>query len=250
MTDLSLNYYGASGGFMALWVLLLGSDYQCKFKEPGTLDSIFKKHWNIQDHTSWKSTEIWPDNNQTRQSNIRQKIYFRCNPSDDVWESEQDLTRIFVYTDFDTQIQLSEFKNAFRNHNRTSKDVYPVAHFVNSYNNIKDPLWPTIDSFYDLPKLPVRIQNEVRKTLNVTENYVNDLIDKDRILINGEYVWKELGPKFRQADFMIKLQDIVTTNGNALLNKIGFETNDRVKDFISQWLGLHSEALQKRITGE
>ena len=252
MTDLSLNYYGGSGGFLALWILLLGSKYRCKFNTPEDLEAIFSRHWAVQDPKQWKNSEVWPSNSLTQNSNSTHKIYYHCNPSEDEWRWDEELgkTRILLYTDFETQIQLSEFKNAFVNCGRTTTDVYPLSPFVNYYNDIKDPAWPEIQSFNDIYKLPTAIYNEVCETLHITETYVEDLLDKDRVMFNGEYVWKDLPEKLKSAEVVVKLQDIVKSNGNALLNKVGSETNDKVQYFISQWLGLHSIDLQKRITGE
>lgn len=250
MTELSLNYYGGSGGFMALWVLLLGSDYRCAFDCSDSLEDIFKKQWSIQDHKTWKSTEIWPNNELTKQSKSKQKVYFHCSPSNDTWDDDQKYTRVFLYTDFDTQIELSELKNAFVNYNRQTADVYPLRPFVGWYNDIKDPSWPDIKSFADLSKLPKRIHNEVCSTLGITETYVLDLKNKDKAMFNGEYVWKDLPNKLNDADVAVKLQDIVSTNGNALLNPLGYKSNSRVKNFIAKWLALHPKQLQEKLHNE
>ena len=84
MTNVNINYCGGSGGFMALWILLLSTDYRCKFNyKTQDLSVIKKNHWQIKTINEWKFTEIWPSNEETFRSNIKNKLFYFCNPTDD-----------------------------------------------------------------------------------------------------------------------------------------------------------------------
>ena len=63
---INLNYYFGCGGFYALWIILLGTDYCCEFENDNrSLDDIYKDQWNVQNISTWKSTEVRPDNDRS-----------------------------------------------------------------------------------------------------------------------------------------------------------------------------------------
>ena len=52
---------------------------------------------------------------------------------------------------------------------------------------------------------------------------------------------------FEQADLIIKLQDVVNTNGQCLLKFLGYETNEKCIEFTKFWLNLHTTDLKQRL---
>ena len=248
MNTIRINYYGASGGFLALWVLLLGSEYKCIFEQHETMsmNDIKNKHWNIQSVDTWKSTEIWPDNNLTLHSDINKKILFNVNPDETDWC--KNATNVLIYTDFDTQIKMSKLKNAFI----FADPGHPLIEQINdsliqSYNNIKDKQWPYIKNFDDLMHLDKVIVNEVLEILNFTseEDYVAKWCN-DYLTINDLHhlVYND----FNKADYQIKLQDIIKTNGQILLDIVGASTNLDVIELINVWLSKHPIDMQMSLT--
>lgn len=108
MTSLSLpinlNYYFGSGGFYALWILILGTKLEVVFRNTLTLQETFDTHWNIKSIKDWKRSEEWIDNSRSEITHI-------CNPNQEEWDRQKG-TRIVVYTDIDTQYKLAKAKSA------------------------------------------------------------------------------------------------------------------------------------------
>lgn len=257
---------------MALWTILLGSDYRCIFDyKDQNLDVIQKEHWCINEYKTWKTSEIWPDNNLTALSDIKNKIFYFCGPEYN-WE-QQTGTQIILYTDIVTQIKLAELKNAsfFSDigiYRPQMKKVIDET-FVESYNNIKDPSWPDISNIDDFNTLPSNIQDELKEVIGFStiNNYLEricpqyleepvtmqDKLNKANNAFqtafeyNGIKVVNQLENWIHNVNHAILLQDIVKTNGNALLNPIGYDTNKQVVDFINFWVNLHPTDIQERL---
>ncbi len=80
MKELTIQYGGGSGGFLLLHMILLAGTYKCKFRNDRDFDRFLQEHWDIKDHSRWKVTEVWPDNQATINSDYTNKVYFSCNP--------------------------------------------------------------------------------------------------------------------------------------------------------------------------
>lgn len=111
--DMSLFYYGGSGGFLLLHLLLMSG----KFYAGGINIDKLEQQWNITDPRDWKSQETWPKNLETEKSvTSKTKLYFNCN-NPDQWINK-DQTRVLIYVDLDMQLKLSQYKNAWCYNNK------------------------------------------------------------------------------------------------------------------------------------
>jgi len=248
---IDLNYSGGSGGFLALWVILIGTNYRCIFNSNSQdLDTIQKTHWNINAVENWKSTEIWPNNDATTTSLLEKKIRFYCNPTKNELNNQSGY-KFLIYTDFNTQYKLAKLKNAnFFYENSKFEQNNIDSHITNCYNDIKDAQWPNINSFEDFEKLPSTIINEVRQIIgfNNKEDILNQFLEFLQITYQEEKIHNSLENIIITVNSAIKLQDIIKTNGNALLNPLGFTSNHRVRDFVRFWMDLHPPEIQKLLT--
>ena len=112
--NIALYYFGASGGFYALWHILIGTEYRCKFSiDIEEITDIYKHHWDITEKPKWKATEIHPNNNLTKQSDIGKKVFYYCGITEFNWQQHANDYRIILYTDLDLQILLAKNKNAW-----------------------------------------------------------------------------------------------------------------------------------------
>ena len=103
---INLFYFGASGGFFSLHLLLLTNQYNCIFcGDNQNFDDIFENQWNISETCNWKDTETWPDNDRTLQSNFNNKIFFHCNDVGNFIKFPG--RKVVVYTDLSTQWQMA-----------------------------------------------------------------------------------------------------------------------------------------------
>lgn len=254
--DVSLNYYGGNGGFYALWILLLGSDYRCIFKgSDQELSEVYKKHWNILSIDTWKSTEVWPDGRDTHASNLKNKVFFNCNPKKDMWDNTSDFRngdfRIVVYTDIKSSLLLAEKKNAFLFLNPTSRIAnykdYTDIEVLHTYDNIKAAHWPAVSTYADIAGLPDIIMDELVAACNSNLGPVSrEQYEFNSSEFNNDLVWYEYTKtiNINEANLIVKLQDCIQSNGACLLEPLGFKVNQACIDFTKQYLSLHSTELR------
>jgi hypothetical protein len=241
LNRININYYGGSGGFFTLWIVLLASEYRCKFRSDLSLNDIFNEHWNIATTDTWKRTEIWPDNDKTEHSDIDKKIMYFCSPTTDKWNNQRG-KRIMLYTDFSTQYKLSQMKNAFLflGADKLTEEKHVLNCLTVTYENIRDSSWPktsTLTSVDDFNNLDKNIHKELLQCLGVEST--NELSNDLKTSYKNDTVWHELEGKLETADLVIKLQDLIKTRGKILLDYLGYPSNQKVENFIDFWLKKH-----------
>lgn len=256
--DITLFYLGGSGGFFCLHLLLLTGKYQCVFQgKTQKLEDIMNHQWNISDIKNWKSNEIWPDNDVTLSADLDNKIYFICNNQEKI--SNYPGKKIALYTDIKTQWVLSRDKTAYWFSDITEDKVIAAekTDFVQAYNVIKADSWPACNRIEDFNNLPEYIKIECNEKWKLNDTW--DLVDTtdQRILekhqenmsniYNGDLVYFELIDIMKniQFDIVIKLQDLIRTNGEILFEQLGITGNDKCKEFVKKWVNLHSEEHKK-----
>jgi hypothetical protein len=242
--DVKLFYFGGSGGFFCLHLLLLTGIYNCKFRgDDQNFENIFKKQWNITDIKKWKSTETWPDNDATMTSDLNNKIYYICNDYEFLPNKYHGKT-IVLYTDIETQCYLAMTKNAWLNcfKDQTNNSL------LNYYKNVKAQEWPDMNNIHEFKNLPDKIKEECLNRWKFNELWpINDLTDQPVLSSYGvpyknEKIFHKLVTEriFDQADIVVKLQDLIKTNGDILFDRLGIKGNSRCKDFVELWLNKHT----------
>ena len=254
--DINLFYYGGSGGFFCLHLLLLTGQYQCVFNGAvQDFEKIFQKQWSIKDTSKWKLNEIWPDNTATATatSNIARKIYHHCSMEAD-WQQYSGI-KIALYTDIETQWFLARSKRAnwFGDALPTEQEIN--EEFAKKYNLVRGDNWPDCTMVRDFNSLPRAIKEECLNVfhfdqhwaVNPTHDLILTYIEIDLLnnaaWFNGDRVHKELVDNqiFAQADIIIKLQDLIKSNGDVLFSQLGLASNSQCKDFVKQWISLHTD---------
>lgn len=269
MSDIKLCYFGGSGGYIVLHLLLLSNQFHCVFVDRHKkLHDIIDQQWRIVDATSWKHTEHPPDNFATRASKSpKSKIYFFCNPTIENI-SNFDGSTVFLYTDAESQFELSLYKNAYiffnlKNYNYVTYYREHLQLFKSHYSNVKDPAWPSCYGPKKFSRLPQWIQQEVMCDPTVLD-YLNfstykNFVKNPRVsaryktfsnnlktLPNGERVMQPVFEFFNYADKTIKLQDVI--NNLSLLSDITHVPVDQAQiDLRNKWISLHSLNLLKSI---
>ena len=248
--DLHLNYFGGSGGFLALHLLLLSNYYSNELNN--RLDAIINSQWNIVDHNKWKHTETWPDNNKTLSMFESPKLFFYLNKSSLEWREVSGI-KLLIYTDLASQLALCKYKKAWIG-NISAADQDLNFHFSRFYNNIKDPTWPDCTEIVQSKNLPKFIQNEL---LAHTEyiDFINAesweqwlVITNRENKINNNIVFPEIADVAQHSDLTIKLQDILNSYGKALLQPLGLAVLNQHVALIEKWKSLHSEEILSIIT--
>lgn len=249
LADLHLGYIGGSGGFLAFHLLMLSNKYvNCLNKD---FETIVQKQWNIKDHKKWKLNEVWPDNTKTSKLDGSPKLYFYCNPSVDEWQHLPG-DRLLVYTDLESQLKLSEYKNCWIYHSSTDNRDLDLQ-FSLFYQNIKDPQWPQCTTIQDSTQLPDWIRSELMQS-EYYQQFIaarswEDWIVKynHKSVIDHKVVFHPVVELANHSNFVIKLQDIVNTDGHALLDALDIEVTDPHRSLLACWRKLHSADLLVQI---
>lgn len=265
--DIKLCYFGGSGGFILLHLLLLSRQFFCRFDDDSLeLADIIYRQWQIPDPRRWKANEHWPKNLATSQyqTNLR-KIYFFCNPNiHEVSEFEGQI--LFLYLDADSQLKMAKFKQAhYFLHEPTSLHENYVSYYraklknwYNHYNNIKDPSWSRCTGPAGFRALPLHIKNELLENPYTTvaleikkyTHYDHVAQEEKFARLNQEYVFLPDGTKvmhnvgnfFRHADMSIKLTDALN-DLNVLSEIIGVAYNNDQVCLRNRWASLHPLSL-------
>lgn len=278
--DIKLCYFGGSGGFIFLHLLLLSAEYACEFHTNLSIQHIIEDQWDIHDPRLWKSKEHWPDNDRTLvlKTNSK-KIYFFCNPDlEDMCKFEG--TTIFLYTDMRSQVFLARYKHAYFFHSSLHKNYVSyyraqLKNWISHYENNKDSSWPRCFGPRGFQRLSNRIREELlikpytadcldisrfdavaAEALDLTGMLgeqkmnlrMNHLLSSDnfKILPDGTKVLPEVFDFFPFADHKIKLQDMIN-DLHILANLTGMPVNYRQEALRSHWISLHSPELLQEI---
>lgn len=269
--DVKLCYFGGSGGFVVLHLLLLSGQFCCRFKDQSTsLDKIMHDQWSVTNPRTWKANEFWPDNLITKNSKTsKRKIYFFCNPSPDTIKDFEGSVML-VYLDADAHVKMAHFKHAYKFfHASTSLYQNHVAFYrdqlkgwVNHYRNIKDASWPRCTGPAAFKRLPDWIQKELLDdpaTLSHLDikryealdagfrtKVYSELQAQKKTLENGTEVLEEVFDFFKHADMTIKLTDIMN-DLESLCPITGTGINQKQRNLKQTWIALHPPLLLNSI---
>jgi len=254
-SDVKLCYFGGSGGFILLHLLLLSNQFYCRFATDNkSTTEIIKHQWNVSDPNKWKSTEIWPDNRGTQLAvTNKRKLFFFCSPTIEKI-SQFDGVTVFLYADAQTQISMAFYKKAYVYcWNWFSFYRMRLQQWQQHYNNIKDVDWPSCTGPNGFRNLPDRIKQEVltdpytKQCLNIPNYHlyhsdINHHLYHNKKLPNGDVVLTEVFNFFKHADVPIKLSNVIS-DLNVLSELTGVAVNQQQIDLRNHWISLHPAQL-------
>lgn len=245
--DVSLLYYGGSGGNFCLHLLMLTGNYNCIFNSDiQDFNTIFQNQWNIGQMGKWKTTETMVENDRTLHSNLTNKIYLKCNPNKHSMNKYPGTT-VVIYTDIETQLYLAKTKNAFCFYKNNPQEEW----LVNKYQHIKTPEWPSCYSMAEFDNLPEHIKEECLTKWHFDDffdfsKFIKIVREQQQILYNGDYILSDLKTviDIDQADIKVKLQDLIKTKGRILFDQLGLQGNAQTDKFVDMYVNLHTPAQQ------
>jgi hypothetical protein len=150
---------------------------------------------------------------------------------------------------------LSSYKNCWiyeKNVPATSRDLN--FHFENFYNAVKDPTWPNCTNISDSKNLPKRIQHELLTCAEYLDfidakSWDHWFVTKNQASkINNEIVFSEVADVAKCSDLTVKLQNILNTDGEALLAPLGLPVLAQHVELVKKWKSLHSDDFLSIIT--
>lgn len=272
--DIEILYHGGSGGHLAAHTVLGSHTHFCCFKNfplpndqqqwLAQFDQILQQQWQINIGSQWKKHEHWPENSVTAQHTVpsMNRLYLVCNPEHDL-PRRPECHRVVIYTDWHTQTALSVFKhcNWFAGAENIEQYCYQhcFATWSRSYEAVRDPGWPMV-SLTELDQLSDSVQQELCDSDPSFVLYFQWLQHRSTICLyldllalnykldmyQGDLVWP-MSDLVRNASVVIRLQDLVRTQGRCLTGQLDLPWHQRHADLIQHWLGLHPKALQHRL---
>lgn len=264
LKDISLYYFGGSGGFLLLHLLMLSDQFYCSFPPHNNVSftEILKKQWDVKNHHDWKKSEIWPDNHVTFSSiTDKRKIYFYCNPTAET--IRPDTLNILLYTDIKTQLILSKYKNAsyFFKFSRYAYLKNKIKLWRAHYNAIMAETWPKCNSIKHFNNLPEYIKTELLENpytaVNLTianndQELVNDFFN--RLVLDNKTFLTETNDLVSVDVFNImpymhtcyKLQEIIN-DINIINNITHVNLNTNQQNLLKHWKSLHTKELLNSI---
>jgi hypothetical protein len=116
--DVTILYQGGSGGFALYYYLLLTGRFQHSIEE--TWDRIYYQFPTklIDDPSSWKTLELWPDNVALKKQS-GSRLFLICNP---LWTADvakvnhavcDDTRKILLYAPLKLQLRMAWEKRAY-----------------------------------------------------------------------------------------------------------------------------------------
>lgn len=210
---LGIYYAGGTGGYYALWLALLGTDYKCSFnnfpysKDNNNFDVLYQHFWHKKNSQGWAYQEIEVDFEHTENSlEIDKKVFLVCNED---WYYKSVDQKIAIYTDTYTQSMLAIEKQS------------GVGIFSNIDVNNKNLLK---EAAVDLSSLLPSFEFENKRI----SSYYKDKIDIDNV------------------DAAFDLVDLVKNNGKPLLDFLGYtDIDNKCKKFTEHYFNLHSTTTQE-----
>jgi len=195
--DLSIFYYGGSGGFYLLHQLLYTGNFFCVF------DDDWQEQFKNIDTRNWKGTESWPDNKKTLITDTKlRKIYFTCNNPDSKRWVDFPGNKVILYTDLKSHMRLVLFKKAF---------CYNETGIFSIKNKVKE--------FYKFnPFLKIKKIQKICKIPETHMIYYQDILTVDGLT----RVLENLGCKINQNNIDF-LNHYISLHPPKLLKKIGIE---------------------------
>lgn len=227
-------YEGASGGFYALWHLLLGTDLKCMFRGHDTQISRYQG----------MRGDNWPMDLSSSLDNVSQHIL------DEITELGFDNFELdAVYNRHWDVLEKSKWKDS---------EVWP-SNEATSQSDIVNKLYfyanPNEEDFHrHKHDIKIYVYTDIKTQVTLARNkhawkWWKGKDSDGRIFpvmyMDDDMVYAPVCQKSNLADHMIRLQDIVISNGEELLTLIGGTIGDKNRSHNEMYLNLHTPQERK-----
>jgi hypothetical protein len=251
-----LYYFGGSGGFFALWHILLGTDYSCELqKGMNSYNIIRRSDWpaiselpatifdlpdgvqeELTNNQEWKLiVEQTIENNNVSPRSINSSFY-RSQ-----WDINEDRTKWKSTEKWPSNLltQNSSFSNKlFFNCNPGQEDIIQDC-------DKKILLYTDIETQMMLAKNK-HAWIYAEKSIEEFELVKTPQTKK----FNGFEVFDKVAEFAEYTDYQIRLQDVVNTQGQALLDIFDLTINENNVHHNNMWLNLHTDEEKGRLLNE
>ena len=229
LSNTNIYYYGGTCGYFCLHLLLLSGKYDCYFKSGFNFSEVFEfqwlhKKWNNDNVKSWKMLEYTIDNFQTKDSDINHKIFLWGNKPARNGFPEPDIS-IVIYTDIWTHFRMSYEKKCFwfdmLKDEPANKET--ITEILGTYDQ---------NLTYD----------EQMRDYELCKSF----LDKQSVDWGNDRIYHKFKTvaNIDSADVVVKVQDIIKTEGKCLYDPLGLQVTDEIRQFIKDYVELHPPILR------
>lgn len=242
-----LCYFGGSGGFFALWHILLGTDYNCHLNNTDLAYNDIKG-------PSWPALSELPANilhfPDTMQEDLANNHEWKLIVEQTI-ENGASGPRLVNSEFYKTQWSVNEDRSRWKENEKWPNNQ------LTQKSSIKNKLF-----FHCNPTAEDMIEDSDKKILLYTD------IETQTLLAKNKHAWiyrkktieeialveKEETTKFKSdevfykvdeiakyTDYQIRLQDVIRTQGQALLDIFGSTINENNAEHNYMWLKLHTD---------
>ena len=233
--NVALFYEGASGGFYALWHLLLGTDLKCTFNGH---DTHISRYQEIRG-------DDWPIDLSSSLDNVSQHIL-------------DEITGFnFKFNNFELDAVYNRHWDVLEKSKWKDSEVWP-SNEATSQSDIVNKLYfycnPNEEDFHrHKHDIKLYLYTDIKTQVTLARNkhawgwWKKD--SDDRVIpvmyMDDDMVYAPVCQKSNLADHMIRLQDIVISNGEELLTLVGGTIGDKNRSHNEMYLNLHSPQERK-----
>jgi len=247
-----LVYFGGSGGFFALWHILIGTDYSCVLQDTN-------QYYNNIRGSDWPTVDELPANINELPIELKQEIKSNKDHFEvvqQVLENKNGSPRCVNSRFYKSQWDVSEDRTKWKS---TEKKPYNKLTQESDFHN---------KIFFDWnPSEEVIMKDCDKKILLYTDYETQAMLAKNKnawmyiknadvqkksktINFNGDEVYHRVDEIAKYTDYQVKLQDIVTSQGQALLDVFGATINENNRYHNNKWLSLHTEVEKRCLLNE
>lgn len=252
-----LNYFGGSGGFFALWHILLGTDYSCVLQNHEyAYNDIKGPDWPAISELPATIFDL-PDivqeeltNNQEWKLIVEQTIENRKNGS------PRCINSSFYRSQWDVSEDRSKWK---------STEKMPLNDLTQK-SSFKNKLFfhcnPELEDMMTAGNKKILLYTDIETQMMLAKNkhawmYFEKSIEEFELIknpqttkFNGCKVFHKVAKFAEYTDYQIRLQDVVNTQGQALLDVFGLTINENNVHHNNMWLNLHTDEEKRRLLNE
>jgi hypothetical protein len=239
--NVALYYFGGSGGFYALWHILLGTKFKCEFASKKLIlenyETIKGSGWpkNLPENYAELTEDILKEMRLLNNLFFYQK-YYKLLPK--IYEIHWNINNIENWKKTEIWPLNEETKTSCYN----NKLFFYCNPSIEDYTLHKNDFQILLYTDWDTQK-----QLAFFKKAHGFNHEDVDLNNYNTITYCKQKVDYKL-ENFLSADLVLKLQDIIKTSGQSLLEPLNYKIKQDNIDHNKFWLSLHNDYLKNLLT--
>ena len=246
-----LCYFGASGGFFALWHILLGTDYNC------VLTNTAQAYEDIKGE-SWPAINELPETILKLSDEIQEELTNRQEFKlivEQTMENRKDGHRSIDSKFYKQQWNINEDRSKWK-----ETEKWPTNHLTQK-SSFKNKLFfrcnPSPKDIIQDADIKILVYTDIETQIMLAKSkramwYQNNDTDPQlkTTKFNGCKVYWRIDEIVKFTDYQICLQDIVKTQGQALLDIFNEKVNKNNIFHNNMWLNLHTNEEKGHLLNE